>query len=355
VRQIVDPFLHVLPDRIEHPITGRTTRAGEPVYEVLRRLMTAGEAESLSEHERAPLLADGWLVEADDRLAARFRLRIVSLETHSHCNQACYFCPVSVDPRADAAMSDELFESIAGQLTAFAPTLEAVFLSNYNEPTADAGFVNRCKALSQHGLPIALNTNASGLTPARVDALSALGPLRLVSVNLSTLDRARYAKERGADHLELVLRNLDHAATHLLAAEMIIVVLGVGDEQHTRDVEAIAARFAGTRFAVQAHRIMDRAGYLSIGLKPETGHTHLRGCDNLGSRPLQHLHITASGRCVFCCEDYDEHHVVGDLRTSTVVEVLAGEAIARLRRWSYGLEDAPQQFMCRQCVFAIAR
>jgi len=81
----------------------------------------------------------------------------------------------------------------------------------------------------------------------------------------------------------------------------------------------------------------------------------LAGCDNLGSRPLQHLHITPHGKCLLCCEDYDEQHVVGDLNTSTVAEVLAGPEIARLRRWVYGLEEAPADFMCRKCIFARAR
>jgi hypothetical protein len=355
MRAIVDPFLHVRPDRIENPMTGLITRPGEAAYATLHWLMTDGDVEGMSEIERAPLLEDRWLVAADADLATRFRLRIVSLETNSSCNQACFFCPVSIAPRADATMPAELFESIVRQLTAFAATLEAVFLSNYNEPTADAAFLRRCETLVRHGLPVALNTNATGLTPARADALAALGPLRVLAVNLSTLDRGRYAQERGADHLDIVLRNLDHAATLAVASDMMIVVLGGGDEQHARDVEDITIRFAGTGFTVQAHRIMDRAGYLPIGLKPETAHRQLRGCDNLGSRPLQHLHVTASGECVFCCEDYEGHHVIGDLRTTSIVDVLSGEAIARLRRWSYGLEDAPEQFMCRRCVFALAR
>jgi hypothetical protein len=29
-----------------------------------------------------------------------------------------------------------------------------------------------------------------------------------------------------------------------------------------------------------------------------------------------------------------------------------GDEIAKLRRWVYGLEEAPADFMCRDCVFA---
>jgi hypothetical protein len=97
---------------------------------------------------------------------------------------------------------------------------------------------------------------------------------------------------------------------------------------------------------------MDRAGWLDIGLRPEEKKRRLRGCDNVGSRPLQHLHITPHGTCVLCCEDYDEKYVVGDLADSTIAQVLAGPGLAQMRKWVYGIEDAPEDFICRSCVFA---
>ena len=89
------------------------------------------------------------------------------------------------------------------------------------------------------------------------------------------------------------------------------------------------------------------------GLGPGEPHSTLRGCENLGSRPLEHIHITAAGRVVFCCEDYDEVHTAGDLTRETVDDVLSGDEIARLRRWAYGVEDAPADFICRNCLFAL--
>jgi hypothetical protein len=195
-------------------------------------------------------------------------------------------------------------------------------------------------------------SNASGLTPAKVDALIEDGPLRFLCINLSTLDRERYVRDRGADHLPAVLRNLDYAKDRPLAQEMKIVVLGTGDSTHAADFEAIRERFAGSRFAVEQHVVMDRAGWLDVGMKAMDRTRRLAGCDNVGSRPLQHLHITPHGRCVLCCEDYDEKYVVGDLNVSSMREVLEGNELARLRRWVYGIEEAPDDFMCRDCVFA---
>ncbi|HXH39053.1 MAG TPA: radical SAM protein, partial [Thermoanaerobaculia bacterium] len=222
----------------------------------------------------------------------------------------------------------------------------------YNEPTLDRRFVDFCRALFAAKLPVAVLSNGTGLTAAKVDALIESGPLHYICINLSTLDRERYARDRGEDHLAAVLRNLDYAKSLPLAEVMKIVVLGTGDAVHDGDFEAIRDRFAGSRFTVERHVVMDRAGWLDVGLKPDTPKKRLAGCDNLGSRPLQHLHITPRRQCVLCCEDYDERYIVGDLTRNTVAEVLEGPELATMRKWVYGIEEAPADFMCRDCVFA---
>lgn len=340
----LNPFLHIDGDRVYNPLTDRALVPGDAAYERFRAF------------ERTPgpdaeLERDGWIVRNGADLSRRHHLRIVSLETMTACNQKCYFCPVSIAPREDETMPDALFERIVEELQAF-PSLESVFLQSYNEPTLDRRFLDHCRALHAAGLPVAVLSNGSGFTPAKTDALIADAPLRFLCVNLSTLDRERYRADRGEDHLPAVLRNVDYMQDKPVAELMKIVVLGTGDDAHRRDFEAIRERYAGSRFEVEQHVVMDRAGWLDVGLKAAERNRPLRGCDNVGSRPLQHLHITPRGRCVLCCEDYDEKYVVGDLRESTIAEVLEGDELAKLRRWVYGVEEAPEDFMCRDCIFA---
>lgn len=340
-----NPFLHVDADRVYDPLTDRTLVPGDTMYERFRHFEVSGAGD-------AELERDGWVVRADADLSRSYRLKIVSLETMTTCNQKCYFCPVSIAPREDEAMSDALFERIVSELTAFRPTLEAVFLQSYNEPTLDRRFLDQCRTLHAAGLPVAVLSNGSGFTPAKTEALVKDAPLRYLCINLSTLDRERYQRDRGEDHLAAVLRNVDYMKDRPVAEEMKIVVLGTGDDVHARDFEEIRARYAGSRFDVQQHVVMDRAGWLDVGMKPAERNRPLAGCDNVGSRPLQHLHITPRGRCVLCCEDYDENYVVGDLTESSIAEVLGGQELAKLRRWIYGIEEAPDDFMCRDCIFA---
>lgn len=343
----VNPYLHVDAERIYNPLTDRTLAAGTEEYDLFRRFEQSGEAHEVLEQ-------GGWIIPSGRDLSREYRLKIVSLETMTTCNQKCYFCPVSIAPREDETMPDALFDRIVAQLRRF-PTLEAVFLQSYNEPTLDRRFVDLCLRLFRAGLPVAVLSNGTGFTPAKVEALLAGGRLRYLCINLSTLDRDRYRDERGGDHLAVVLRNLDAMKDRPVAEEMRIVVLGQGDAVHRADYEAVRDRFAGSRFQVDMHQAQDRAGYLEVGMRTMTPKRKLAGCDLIGSRPLQHLHITPRGKAILCCQDYDENYVVGDLTSSSIAEVLEGDEMAKMRRWAYGVEEAPDDFICRTCVWARER
>jgi len=353
---VPDPYLHLGPDRLYNPLTDRTIVEGERGYGELCALM--GEGQTLADFPEPiveALREDGWLVDPRADLDGRFYLKYVSLEAHTKCNQACYFCPVSIDPRKSYFMPHELYEDILRQLAEFRSTLEMVSMIHYNEPTIDPWFVDRVEMIKAYGLKPAVLSNGSGLTPKKTDALVELGGLEFFSVNLSTLDREQYRKDRGADHLEQVLRNLDYACDKPFAKTMDMVVLGTGDEQHKRDFEAISGRYGSSLFDVKYFEVNDRAGHLEVGLKVDESKKRLAGCELVGSRPLQHLHITPHAKCVLCCQDYHATHVVGDLNEMSVREVLTGSAMKLMRRWAYGRDEAPDDFICRNCEFALVR
>lgn len=353
-RLVVEPFLHFGPERIYNVLTDRFLASGERGFRELHGLRGGAlSAAELASGLRAELFAGGWLVESAPDLAARFRLKYVSLEASTVCNQGCYFCPVSVDRREDHFMSMEFYEQVVAQLAAHKATLEGVSMIHYNEPTADKRFLEQVRVLKRYGLPPAVLTNATGLTPQRVDAILEMGGLRYLSVNLSTLDRERYRRDRQGDHLPLVLRNLDYVRDKPLAPQMDIAVLGSGDVLHRQDFAAIRERFAGSRFQVHFYEVMDRAGAVPIGLHPFERHQSLCGCEQTGSRPVQWVHINPLGQCVLCCQDYHDRYVVGDLHEETLDAILSGPRMSLMRRWVYGMEPAPEDFICRQCIYAL--
>ena len=140
-----NPFLHIESSRVYNPLTDRALVPGDGQYEAFRAFVAGGAADE-------QLIRDGWITRGGEDLSRRHYLKIVSLETLTTCNQRCYFCPVSVDPRDDEAMPDAMFDAIVAQLAPFRSTIEGVFLQSYNEPTVDRRFVDLCKRLEKkHG------------------------------------------------------------------------------------------------------------------------------------------------------------------------------------------------------------
>lgn len=351
--EAVSPYLHDRGSLLYNPTSGASLPKDGPEYRALsniRQGLPAGAEPAVLEHLRAAR----FLIDDLDAETRRTHLLFVSLETCTTCNHRCPFCPVSVDPREREVMSQELFESIADQVVAIGERGVVVFLSNYNEPTVDPLFEERCLALFSRNLPVSLLTNASHFDAARADRLASAGRFRYIGINLPTLDPARYERMHGTRDLARVLGNIDALAARKIAEETAIVVLGDNDEAHRRDVAEIRERFGPRGWEVKSFRIRSRPASGTFVPEPPPV-KELRGCELMGSRPFEHLHITATAKAVLCCQDYYEKLTVGDLKTQTVAEILGGDVMARLRRWTYGVEEAPAEFLCRRCEFALGR
>lgn len=345
------PFLHDHGTALYNPLSGVSLPKDGAAFRALSAIRDGGIAEAdaaVLEHLRAArFLIDD--VEAESR---RTHLLYVSLETCTSCNHRCPFCPVSVDPREKEVMDQELFTSIVDQVVAAGGRGVVVFLSNYNEPTVDPLFEERCAVLFARGLPVSILTNASHFTPERAERLEAMGRFRYIGINLPTLDPDRYLQLHGTRDLARVLANIDGMRARTLAEETAIVVLGHEDGAHDRDVEQIRARFGPAGWTVRPFRIRSRPASGTYVPEPPPKKT-LRGCELMGSRPFEHLHVTATAKAVLCCQDYYEKLTIGDLKTQSVADLLGGDAMARLRKWTYGVEPAPDDFLCRRCEFAI--
>ena len=173
---VIEPFIEKKDGSFYNPVTDQHLSAHEKGCDTLAGLWDGrGAAEDLPAAVSESLRQGGWIVRSHGNLSQRYRLMYVSVEAFSWCNQACYFCPVSIEPRGREIMAMNFYAGIVSQLASFRNTLRAVFMSNYNEPTAEKAFLDRFRLLRQHGLPVALNTNATGLTPDRVSEMIRLG------------------------------------------------------------------------------------------------------------------------------------------------------------------------------------
>ncbi len=345
------PFLHDRGTAVYNPVSGVSLPKDGEAYRAFSRI-AAGQEGGVDPGVLEHLRAARFLIDNVETEARRTHLLYVSLETCTSCNHRCPFCPVSVDPREKEVMSQELFESLVDQIVAVGGRdgrRLPVELQRADLRPALRGALPRPL---RRGLPVSILTNASHFTPDRARRLEALGKFRYIGINLPTLDPERYFLLHGTRDLALVLANIDAMRTSSLAEETAIVVLGEEDEAHRRDVEDDHRALRPQGWTIKPFKIRSRPASGTYVPEPPPK-KRLRGCELMGSRPFEHLHVTATARAVLCCQDYYEKLTIGDLKTQTVAELIGGEAMARLRKWTYGVEEAPEDFLCRRCEFAI--
>ncbi len=349
--EVASPYVHDRGAVLYNPLTGAELPKDSEGFRALSKIeqgLLAGVDPSVLAHLRA----QRFLIEDALAESRRTHLLYVSLETCTSCNHRCPFCPVSVAPRDKEVMSRELFERIVDEVAEFGGKNVVVSLSNYNEPTFDPLFEDRIRYLFGRGIPVSLLTNASGFTPERAELFESLGRFRYIGVNLPTLRPERYETLHGTRDLPRVIANMDAMHAREISEETAIVVLGEEDEEHLRDLAQIRAHFEPEGWVVKPFKIRSRPDSGTYVIEPPPL-KKLKGCELVGSRPFEHLHVNGTGTAVLCCQDYYEKLTVGNLKTQSVAEILGGDTMARLRRWTYGVEEAPDDFLCRRCEFAI--
>jgi len=67
------------------------------------------------------LVKRGLLVSAEEDESRKFAVNRVDIETSSHCNARCVYCPVSIDPKPKRIMGMELFTQIVRQIALYRP------------------------------------------------------------------------------------------------------------------------------------------------------------------------------------------------------------------------------------------
>jgi len=126
------------------------------------------------------------------------------LEVTNRCNLLCETCPrtfETLEPPAD--MSWELFTRIVDQV----PNVARVVLHGVGEPMLVKNLPQMIRYLKDRGTYVLFNTNGTLLRPAKFQELIDTG-LDELRVSLDAADRDSYAKIRGKDFFNRIVRDV---------------------------------------------------------------------------------------------------------------------------------------------------
>jgi len=238
--------------------------------------------------------------------------RLVSVETTSHCNAYCVFCPNNALARDKGPMDADLFEKIIEDCRQF--PLQAIEPFLQGDPFSDPQIMPRLEHIRRR-LPktkLRLYTNGHGMTSKRIDQMIDLGIDHLY-VSLNTLDPGKYRELMGIK-LARTLRNLDYltdpARRGRVAAHLTFRMTRLGDTSMREQDEFTAyCRRRGVRSFIVG--LFNYKGDVNSGLPvPRYGCEHVNRLD-----------ILATGKVTLCCMDQDGAYGWGDARAHSVLEI----------------------------------
>ncbi|MFD8023951.1 radical SAM/SPASM domain-containing protein [Streptomyces lavendulae] len=282
----------------------------------------------------------GWLQDPAG-LCREYRVVSGEIEVTAHCNWGCVSCPVATDPKPRRTMPMPLFEEIIGKLAAAGA--QYVTFQFFNEPTLDRYFVARLEVLAARGMPLALYSNASALTADKIAALQRTEVLKHLIVNIPSAEEAEFNALTGSRHFQHTMGNTAAALEAGLPVQ--VVVNGVG-ARLARNLSGVERHFTPLGAEVYSSLTCDRAGELG-GEYAQDVHVkgRLTGC----GWPVQHVNISVAGDLFLCCNDYYQREAFGHVRDGSIDELMASERAVALRRKVFGVDQVPDDFLCRRC------
>jgi len=284
----------------------------------------------------------GWLKKPED-LCKEYCCRSVQIEVTSHCNWACKYCPVSINPKPKSVMSMDIFSEIIKKASIH-KDIRFVTFHFFNEPTLDPYFEKRLEVLKKYNMKLALFTNVSALIPKKIDALVNSEVVYTISINFPSLDKDEFIALTQSKTYDQCIKNIEYLSRSGLPVK--IAVNGKGGKSYEK-VKKMKEKYTPLGIEVYHTNTCDRVGILNdtpYGQKVYVD-SRLSGC----SWPLNHPYFAVNGDLFLCCNDYYQTERFGNIKDGSLHEIMTSDMAIDIRRKVFGIVDAPKDFVCRKC------
>ncbi|MDR1329927.1 MAG: radical SAM protein, partial [Oscillospiraceae bacterium] len=153
------------------------------------------------------ILIDKKLLLFEDELWTTTNIEILEIETCTHCNRRCLYCPVSLAPKEAKTMSMELFNLVLLRAEKNGK-IKTIAFNFYNEPTIDRYFEERILKLSQTNIKLSLHTNAIELDQKKIELLKNSNVLSAIYFNIPSINKEVFERMTGSLGFEKAMDNI---------------------------------------------------------------------------------------------------------------------------------------------------
>lgn len=266
--------------------------------------------------------------------------KTVVIETRFGCNAGCVFCqyPQLKDKLPRGKMDMALFEKIVKECAPY--PVERFILCLDNEPLIDAELAERYELLKTH-CPDSirnLTTNASLLTPARVEELVGSGRVNEVFLSINGHSKEVYEELMKLPY-ERTMKNVDAFCEWLrshpdIRERLRVRVNVVKTRRVAPEIPDMERRWKGKEgFELHIIDMDNRGDQLDMKKSATVSADEADMKPNTTCRrPFNTMVITWEGKAVLCCVDYTREVVLGDANTTSVPDIWNGPRATQLRK-----------------------
>lgn len=272
-----------------------------------------------------------------NRFSREHNYRGIEIEINTHCNHRCRFCPTAYNEQPTRFMSVREYRHIIAEVVSCG--IENVSLNHYSEPTLHPNLIEMVAFAAKKELSITLFTNGSGLTSEVIRGLAkSTGALEIVA-NIPECNENDYQRVTQSNQFSRVV-------SQILEAVKFFPVKIVVNNPKQGVVESIAELFPSA--LVQQWETDDRAGILDIpSYTNSQKHASrlLNGC----SLAARFINVSVDGDVFLCAQDYYKANVFGNIHDKSLWVIFEGHIAQQYRKWIFGAESPPKEFICRRC------
>lgn len=237
------------------------------------------------------------------------------IETTNICNLRCTVCPRERLTRKQTVMQYYLFTDIIDQLDH-----ETIQLTGFGEPLIDPGIGDKIRYCKSKGKKVFITTNATLLGCDKSYELLSAG-----------IDHVRISAHGVFENYQAV-HNYSFTELQRNAFNFIKINQTVYDSQCKVDVVAVSGDVKGVKNywgdlvddleIWTPHNWTDGREYRKLDKKKQT-------CGRPFNGPVQ---VTADGKMITCCFDYNGTLELGDLTKNSVKEILTGKKLKEIQK-----------------------
>lgn len=286
-----------------------------------------------------------------------YKLEAIEIQTISYCNSSCIVCPWH-DMKGETTMEhmpDEIWKKLLKDLSVLKPDWVIPYLNN--EPFMDKTILHRLGQIKKY-IPTAkieLSTNGMLLNQKIADELCKMDIDKiLVSIFGNSREQNFKIMGKSIDY-DVVCHNAVYLKKKLKetgARTDLAVVKLAGLEHIGLSIDEIddSKFWEENSISVIQYGFVNRSGLVK-SIAQRDPNMLPEGCDF--NRHLDRVYVFHNGNVSFCCHDWHQKYIVGNLNEQSLNQILTSKNYNYRRLQVEGIESSDVDFLCRSCYHCV--